>query len=63
MVFMSGPVSQVTCEILNRALKWRLDLNQNATCREMASLATALFEHDLFPKTGSHPGSSPGQAF
>ena len=30
---------------------------------ESSSRSSSLFEHDLFPKTGSHPASSAGQAF
>src|SRR5262249_4180420 len=30
---------------------------------ELSSRSSFLAEHDLSPKTGTHPGSSPGQAF
>jgi hypothetical protein len=29
----------------------------------MVEQLTLWFEHETFPKTGIHPGSSPGQAF
>jgi hypothetical protein len=35
----------------------------NDTDISPSSIVTPLVEHDLFPKTGSHPASSVGQAF
>src|SRR5262249_55207589 len=41
----------------------RLRARAGCLLLESSSRSSLLVEHDLFPKTGTHPGSSPGQAF